>query len=71
MITDDDIILVDVKRRLEIEQDTTEFDIDVLSDVNSVTCSLDRDDTDAFMTVIHSNNRVEKMSYVMTGFSNI
>jgi hypothetical protein len=40
MIADDDIILDDVKQRLEIEQDTTEFDIDVLSDVNSAFFSL-------------------------------
>ncbi|KHM52428.1 hypothetical protein NZ47_04935 [Anaerovibrio lipolyticus] len=32
----------------------------VLSDVRSVTCSLDRDDADAFVTIIHSNKKVEK-----------
>lgn len=35
MIEDSDIILVEVKRLLEIEQDTTEFDIDVLANVNA------------------------------------
>ena len=34
----------------------------ILSDVRSVTCSLDRDDNDAFMTIIHANDIVEKRS---------
>lgn len=40
MTTDSDIILTEVKQRLEIEQDTTEFDIDILSSVNSAFFSL-------------------------------
>ena len=39
----------------------------VLSDVNSVTCSLDRDDVDAFMTIIHANDRVEKRAAYPVG----
>ena len=40
MITDSDVILTEVKRRLEIQEETTEFDIDVLSGVNSAFFSL-------------------------------
>ena len=40
MIDDDDIILTEVKRMLEIEQETTEFDIDIISHVNSAFFSL-------------------------------
>ena len=39
----------------------------VLSDVLSVTCSLDRDYSDAFMTIIHANDRVEKRAAYSAG----
>lgn len=35
MTSDSDIILTEVKRMLEIEQESTEFDIDITSHVNS------------------------------------
>ena len=35
MIEDDDIILVELKRLLEIESETTEFDMDVLASANA------------------------------------
>ena len=40
MTSDNDIILTEVKRMLEIEQETTEFDIDITSHVNSAFFSL-------------------------------
>ena len=40
MVTDSDIILGGVKRMLEIEQDTTEFDLDICTHVNSAFFSL-------------------------------
>jgi hypothetical protein len=40
MVTDTDIILDGVKRMLEIEQDTTEFDLDISTHVNSAFFSL-------------------------------
>lgn len=40
MTSDNDIILTEVKRMLEIEQETTEFDIDITSHINSAFFSL-------------------------------
>lgn len=40
MVKDEDLILANVKRMLEIEQETTEFDLDISTHVNSAFFSL-------------------------------